>query len=44
MVILNMNILHGKFPNFCDLSKEGNENSDMSGDQNACFIIILVLS
>ena len=44
MVILNMNVLHGKFPNFCDLSKEGNENSDMSGDQNAYFIIILVSS
>ena len=32
VVILNMNVLHGKFPNFYDLSKEGNENRDISGD------------
>ena len=35
MVILNMNVLHDTFPNFYDLSKEGNENRDISGEQNA---------
>ena len=34
VVILNMNILHDMFPNFYDMSKEGNENCDISGDQN----------
>ena len=29
-----MNVLHDRFPNFYDLSKEGNENRDISGDQN----------
>ena len=29
-----MNVLHDMFPNFYDLSKEGNENQDISGDQN----------
>ena len=33
-VILNMNVLHDMFPNFCDLSKEENENRDISGHQN----------
>ena len=33
-VILNMNVLHDMFPNFYDLSKEGNENHDIPGDQN----------
>ena len=31
VVILNMNVLHDKFPNFYDLSK-GNEYRDISGD------------
>ena len=35
VAILNMNVLHDMFPNFYDISKEGNENSDISGDQNA---------
>ena len=34
LVILNMNGLHDRFPNIYDLSKEGNENRDISGDQN----------
>ena len=34
-VILNMNVLHEMLPNFYDLSKEGNENCDTSGEQNA---------
>ena len=34
VVILNMNVLHDMFPNFYDLSKEGSENRDISGDQN----------
>ena len=29
-----MNVLHDMFPNFCDLSKEENENRDISGHQN----------
>ena len=29
-----MNGLHDRFPNIYDLSKEGNENRDISGDQN----------
>ena len=33
-VILNMNVLDDMFSNFYDLSKEGNENRDISGDQN----------
>ena len=33
-VILNMNVLHEMLPYFYDLSKEGNENRDTSGDQN----------
>ena len=33
-VILNMNVLHDMFPNFYDLSKEGNENRNIPGDQN----------
>ena len=35
VAILNMNVLHDMFPNFYDISKEGNENRDISGDQNA---------
>ena len=38
MVIINMNALHDMFPNFFDLSKEGNKNRDMSGDQNASVL------
>ena len=34
LVILNANVLHDMFPNFYDLSKGGNENRDISGDQN----------
>ena len=33
-----MNVLHDKFPNFYDLSKEGNENRDISGDQIASVL------
>ena len=33
-----MDALHDKFPNFYDLSKEGNENRDISGDQNASVL------
>ena len=29
-----MNVLHDMFPNCYDLSKEGSENRDISGDQN----------
>lgn len=36
--ILNMAILHGLFPDFRDLRKEGNENPDISGDQNASVL------
>ena len=35
VAILNMNVLHDMFPNFYEMSKEGNENPDISGDQNA---------
>ena len=35
VAILNMNVLHDMFPNFNDMSKEGNENRDISGDENA---------
>ena len=38
VAILNMNVLYDKFPNFHDLSKESNENRDISGDQNASFL------
>ena len=34
VIIVNMNVLH-MFPNVYDLSKEGNENWDILGDQNA---------
>ena len=30
-----MNVLHDMFPDFYDLSKEGNENRDIPGQQNA---------
>ena len=30
-----MNVLHDMFRDFYDLSKEGNENRDISGEQNA---------
>ena len=33
--ILNINVLHDLFPNFYDMSKEGNKNRGISGDQNA---------
>ena len=32
VAILNMNVLHDLFPNFYDMSKEGNENHNISGD------------
>ena len=35
VAILNMNVLHDMFLKFYDISKEGNENRDISGDQNA---------
>ena len=35
VAILNMNVLHDMFPKFYDISKEGNENRDISEDQNA---------
>ena len=38
VVIINMNVLHDMFHNFFDLSKEGNENRDISGDQNASVL------
>ena len=38
VVILNMDALHDKFPNFYDLRKEGNDNRDISGDQNASVL------
>ena len=31
-------ILHDMFPNFFDLSKNGNENRDISEDQNASVL------
>ena len=34
-VIINMIVLHDMFPNFYDLSKEGNENRYISRNQNA---------
>ena len=37
-VIININVLHNMFPNFGDLSKEGNENLDILGDQNASVL------
>ena len=33
-----MNVLHDMFPNVYDLSKEGNENWDILGDQNASVL------
>ena len=39
MVFINMNVLHDMFPNFFDLNKGGNENCDISGDQNASVLI-----
>ena len=33
-----MTILHNIIPHFYDLSKEGNENCDISGDQNASIL------
>ena len=33
-----MNDLHNMFPNFYDFSKEGNEDRDISGDQNASVL------
>ena len=38
VAILNMNVLHDMFSNFYDLNKEGNENCDISGDQNASVL------
>ena len=38
VVIINMNVIHNMSPNFYDLSKEGNENRDISGDQNASVL------
>ena len=33
-----MNVLHDMFPNFYDLSKEGNENPEILGDKNASVL------
>ena len=33
-----MNVIHNMSPIFYDLSKEGNENCDISGDQNASVL------
>ena len=33
-----MNVLHEMFPNFYDLSKEGNEDREILGDQNASVL------
>ena len=38
VIIVNMNVLHDMFPNIYDLSKEGNENWDILGDQNASVL------
>ena len=38
VAILNMNVLHDMFSNFYDLNKEGNENCDISGDQNTSVL------
>ena len=38
VVIQNMNALHDMFPNFYDLSKGGNENRDILGDQNVSVL------
>ena len=38
VIIVNMNVLHDMFPNVYDLSKEGNENWDILGDQNASVL------
>ena len=37
VIIVNMNVLH-MFPNVYDLSKEGNENWDILGGQNASVL------
>lgn len=38
VIIVNMNVLHDMFPNVYDLSKEGNENWDILGGQNASVL------
>ena len=38
VIIVNMNVLHDMFPNVYDLSKEGNENWDILGDQNTSVL------
>lgn len=38
VVILNLDVRHNMLPDFYDLSKEGNENRDISGDQNASVL------
>ena len=38
VAILIMNVLHDMFPNFYDISKEGKENRDISGDQIAAAL------
>ena len=38
VIIVNMNVLHDMFPNIYDLSKEGHENWDILGDQNASVL------
>ena len=38
VIIVNMNVLHDMFPNVYDLSKEGHENWDILGDQNASVL------
>ena len=39
VVIINMNVLHDMFPNFYDLSKAGNENHDILGDQSGSVLL-----
>ena len=38
VIIVNMNVLYDMFPNVYDLSKEGNENWDILGGQNASVL------
>ena len=40
VIIINMNVLY-MFPDFYDLSKEGNENHDTTRDQNAFFFLYI---
>ena len=36
-----MNVFHDMFPRFYDLSKEGNENCEISGNQSASVLSFL---